>query len=113
MRDLGPVLKSLLLPPTLARLQDVAAGGDPLAYPDDLWVATVYQGARAFHHDVIHREHVIQALVPLYLGRAAAFLAGNQGAGATVVEACLERLGRCYEDAKPELVRLWTENPRR
>jgi hypothetical protein len=113
MRDLGPVLESILEPSTLARLRDAATGGDRLAYPDELWVASVYQGARAFHHDVIHREHVIQALVPLYLGRAAAFLAENQGAGATAVEACLERLGRCYEDAKPDLVRLWAENPRR
>ena len=56
----------------------------------------------------MHRDHLIRALVPLYLGRAAGFLAANNACEAASVEERLEALGLGFEEGKPRFVRRWT-----
>ena len=46
-------------------------------FADALWIETLTQFAVAHHREVMHRDHLVRTLVPLYLGRAAAFLAEN------------------------------------
>ena len=76
-------------------------------FADELWIETLTQFAAAHHREVMHRDHLIRALVPLYLGRAASFLAENAAREAAAVEERLEALGLGFEKEKPHFVRRW------
>jgi hypothetical protein len=108
VRDLAPLLEPILSEPTRRGIAALAGGAPPLHYPDELWAATVYEAAGAYHRDVMHREHLVQALVPLYLGRAASFLVESAGRGADAVQDRLDELERGFEERKPDLIRAWT-----
>lgn len=106
--ELDPVLSSILSAPTLADLKQAAtAAEDSFRYPDELWVRSVYEFAAAYHKEVISPDHVIQALAPLYRGKAYTFLVENRDASADEVEERVENLCLTFERLKPYLVELW------
>ncbi len=76
-------------------------------FPPDLWIQTLYDFAVAFHRRVMDREHILQALTPLYLGRIASFVRETEEASAEDVEVLQEQLCLRFEAMKPELIRLW------
>lgn len=108
VRDLAPVLEQALRRDTLARLTEIARDETHPRYTDELWAATVYEFAAAHHRSVMHREHLSQAMVPLYLGRTAHFVLEEASGDPAVHGQALEALGRAYDAAKPYLVELWT-----
>jgi len=106
--ELQPVLKSILSPPTLSELQKIAAlAEDDFAYGDELWARTVYEFAASYHKSVISRDHIVQALAPLYRGRAFTFLVENREATGEEVEQNVENFCLTCERLKPSLVELW------
>jgi len=106
--ELEPVFLSILTPATLAELKRIATlSENQFVYPADLWARTVYEFAAAYHKAVIGRDHVVQALVPLFRGRAYTFLTENREASAEQVEANIESLCATFEREKPYLVSLW------
>jgi hypothetical protein len=70
--------------------------------PEELWVKTVYEFAAAYHKSVISRDHIIQALAPLFRGRVFTFLAENSNGSAANVEGNIEAL--CLEFERNETV---------
>ena len=107
--DLTPLLRDVLSVETLARVDELARCADgAFRFDDELWVATVYEAAAAWRRGALHREHLVSALVPLYLGRTASFLCENDKSDAAAVGERLEQLCRRYESAKPRLVHGWT-----
>jgi glucosylglycerate synthase len=111
--DLEPVLKSILSPGTLAQLQN-AAGQEAgeFSYSDELWVKSVYEFAASYHRAVINRDHILQALVPLFRGRAYAYLTENSTASQQGLEDRIEALCLTFERFKPYLLGLWTAQER-
>lgn len=109
VRDLRPVLESILSPDTFATLWTVAESGhgDDVQYSDELWVATVYDFLVAHHTGVMGRAHIVQALLPLYLGRVASFVGQHAASGPSDVTEGLERLSLRFEQTKPYLVERW------
>lgn len=106
--ELEPVLRSILSASTLAELQRAAAlSEDDFRYSDELWVRTVYDFAAAYHKAVISRDHVVQALVPLYRGKTYSFLVENRDASEAEVENKVETLCREFEQLKRYLLELW------
>lgn len=106
--ELTPVLKSILSPETLAELERVAAvPEEEFCYSNEAWVRTVYEFAAAYHKSVINRDHIVQALVPLYRGRTHTFLAENRDASADEVESNVETLCLTFERMKPNLLGMW------
>jgi hypothetical protein len=106
--ELEPVLKSILSPPTLTELQRTAAlDEDDFLFGDELWARTVYEFAASYHKAVISRDHVVQALAPLYRGRAFTFLVENREASGEQVEQNVEDFCMTCERLKPSLVELW------
>jgi glucosylglycerate synthase len=106
--ELDPVLRSILEPETLDELKTAAqAGEDAFRYSDELWVRTIYEFAGSHHKQVINRDHIIQALAPLYRGKAFTFLADNRDASAEEVESRVEALCRTFERLKPYLLEVW------
>jgi glucosylglycerate synthase len=106
--ELEPVFLSILTPSTHAELKRLATlSEDDFAYPADLWARTLYEFAVAYHQAVIGRDHIVQALVPLFRGRAFTFLTENRDASAEQVEAKIESLCETFEREKPYLLELW------
>jgi glycosyltransferase involved in cell wall biosynthesis len=106
--ELESVFQSILSPSTLAELQRIARlGEEEFHYPAELWVRTVYEFAAAYQKSVISRDHIIQALAPLFRGRVFTFLIENRNASATDVENNIEGLCLEFERLKPYLLQLW------
>jgi len=106
--ELEPVLKSILSPPTLTELQRISAlEEDDFLFGDELWARTVYEFAASYHKAVISRDHIVQALAPLYRGRAFTFLVENREASGEQVEQNVEDFCMTCERLKPSLLELW------
>ena len=106
--ELDPVLKSILTPATLGELQRGAAQTeDEFCYSDELWVRTIYEFAASYHKSVISRDHIIQALAPLYRGKIHTFLRENRDAPGQEVERHLESLCLIFERFRPYLAEVW------
>jgi hypothetical protein len=106
--EIEPVLKSILLAQTLTELQRAAAvPEEDFRYSDDLWVRTVYEFAASYHKAVMSRDHILQALAPLYRGKACTFLVENRDSSAEEVEKNVEALCQTFERLKPYLLEQW------
>lgn len=113
LADLQSVLKSILSTRTLEQLQQAAAMNDSaFRYSGELWATTVYEFASSYHQSVISRDHILQALAPLYRGRAYTFLAENLNASQQDLEASIETLCVTFERLKPYLTELWAAKER-
>ena len=106
--ELESVFQSILSLSTLAELKRIAAlGEEEFHYPPELWVRTVYEFAASYRKSVISRDHIIQALAPLFRGRAFTFLVENRNASEDEVENYIEGLCLEFERLKPYLLQLW------
>ena len=106
--ELESVFQSILSPATLAELQRIARmEEEEFHYPAELWVRTVYEFAASYQKSVINRDHIIQALAPLFRGRVVTFLMENRNASAGDVENNIEGLCLEFERLKPYLLQLW------
>jgi glucosylglycerate synthase len=107
--ELQPVFRSILSASTLSDLQRVASSnGNEFSYPGELWTRTVFEFANAHHKSVINRDHIIQALIPLYRGRALSFLLENENGSAENIERSVESLCGEFEKLKPYLLQIWS-----
>lgn len=110
VRELEPVFRSILSPATLSELQRIATlEVGEFNYPAELWVKTVFEFSAAYHKTVINRDHIVQALVPLYRGRTLTFLLENQDGSAEDIEKSEESLCGEFERLKPYLLEIWAE----
>jgi hypothetical protein len=108
--QLEPVLSSILSASTRSELQRIATleVGD-FKYPVDLWAKTVFEFAAAYHQSVINRDHVIQAMVPLYRGRSLTFVQENREGTGKDIENSVESLCGEFERLKPYLLERWVD----
>lgn len=106
--ELDPILASILTADTHSQIKAIAAlECTKFCFPNDLWVTTVYEFALAYHRSVLSRDHLVQALVPLYRGRLYSFLLRHADASAQQMEADSEMLCQEFERQKPYLVERW------
>jgi hypothetical protein len=105
-RDLTSIWELILAPDTLAEVLALDGEG-PLRFPDDLWARVVYDFALGHHYSVVHRDHLLRSLTPLYLGRTAAFVLATRGAGVAATQAQLDGVAAAFERQKGYLVEHW------
>ncbi len=106
--ELESVFQSILSSSTLAELQRIARlEEEKFHYSAELWVRTVYEFAASYQKSVISRDHIIQALAPLFRGRVCTFLIENRNATANDVENNIEALCLEFERLKPDLLQMW------
>jgi hypothetical protein len=106
--ELESVFQSILAPSTLAELQHIAQlREEEFHYSAELWARTVYEFAASYQKSVISRDHIIQALAPLFRGRVFTFLTENRNVSADDVENNIEGLCLEFERLKPYLLQLW------
>jgi len=108
--QLEQVLSSILSPSSLSELRRIAAlGMDEFEYPAELWTRTVFEFAASYHKSTINRDHIIQALVPLYRGRSLMFLIENRNGSEQDIETREESLCADFERLKPYLLEIWAD----
>jgi hypothetical protein len=108
VEELQSVFQSILSASTLSELLRIAGSGDEgLRYSADLWVKTIYELAASYQKSVIARDHIIQALAPLFRGRVLTFLTENRNGSASDVANNIEGLCLEFERLKPYLLEMW------
>ncbi|MBI3988622.1 MAG: glycosyltransferase [candidate division NC10 bacterium] len=108
LRDLLPVWEIILPTETLSELLPLGLKDlEEFRFPPDLWVRVIYDFALASHERVLHWEHLLKSLTPLYLGRTASFVLETKDSTAEEVEESIEALCEQYEAMKPYLVGRW------
>jgi len=108
--QLEPVFRAILSASTLTELQRIATlEVSEFNYPAELWAKTVFEFAASYHKTVISRDHIVQALVPLYRGRALTFLLENRDGSGQEIERNLESLCGDFERLKPYLLEVWAD----
>ena len=108
LRDLLPIWEIILSPETLAGILPLGlVEKDEFRFPSPLWAQTVYDFALAYHDRVLHREHLLKSLTPLYLGQMASLVLQTQDQKPEEVEACIEELCETFARMKPYLVERW------
>ncbi len=108
LRDLLPLWEQVLAPETLADLYplgDLAV--EEFRFAQELWVRVVYDFALASHFRILHRDHLLRCLTPLYLGRTASFVQESWERTADQAERIVEGVCREFEAGKPYLVDRW------
>jgi hypothetical protein len=109
VKGLEPILAAILAPDTHAQIKAIALS-DPskFHFAAELWVKTLYEFAASYHHTVLNRDHLVQALVPLYRGKLYSFLLEHANSSGEEMEAQSEILCQEFERQKPYLVERWT-----
>jgi hypothetical protein len=106
--DLREIYSSFLSPSTMTDLTNyVHRNGQGFHIPDQLWVRMIYEAAAAYHHRILDRDHLLQSLVPLYLGRTASFVLEVTESTAPQVEERIEQLCHVFEGEKSYLAQHW------
>jgi glucosylglycerate synthase len=106
--ELSPILSSVLTAETHAEIQRLAVLDDrKFCFRGELWAKTLCEFAASYHHAVLDRDHLIQALVPLYRGRIYSFLLRHQDSSPVEIEADTENLCLEFERQKPYLIERW------
>jgi len=84
VRDIGGIWELIpWRPDTLGEVLVLeTAPASAFRFPDDLWARIVYEFALGHHYAVVYREQLLRSLVPLYLGRTAAYVQATRTATA-------------------------------
>jgi hypothetical protein len=108
LRNLDEILRRILTPATLEAITTAAGEADAAArFPVNVWAATVAEFLVAYHHGALHRDHITQALLPLYTARTGVFLTCHAASPRPVVDAALEELSVCFEQTRPQIIDRW------
>ena len=106
--ELEPVLSSILDPETHAEIKNVVSLDESnFRFSPELWVRAVYDFAVAYHHAVIHRDHLVQALAPLYRGMTCSFLIAHADSSPDEIETMTEDICLEFERQKAYLTEKW------
>jgi glycosyltransferase involved in cell wall biosynthesis len=108
VRDLLPLWRRFLRADTCDAVADLATHA-PAAFefPPGLWVRVVYEAAAGWARRAVPRDHLLKSLIPLYLGRTAAFVLHTATSGPDEVEAEIETTCGVFESLKPYLLECW------
>jgi len=106
--DLVGLWRLVLPPATLLELHRTERQADSVfRFADDLWARVIYDFALGYHLRVMGRDHLLRAIVPLYLGWAASFIGEMEQAAGSEVEERFERLSIQFEGQKRYFISRW------
>jgi len=108
VRELEPILGTILDPETHAEIKNIVSLPEArFRFGTKLWVRTVYDFAASYHHVVMTRDHLVQALTPLYRGMTFSFLAEHSQSSPDEMEAASQELCSEFQHQKPYLKEKW------
>jgi hypothetical protein len=109
--ELSPILKAIAAPDTYAEIQRLETLDERnLCFDNALWAKTLYDFAVAYHRTLLNRDHLVQALVPLYRGKIYSFFRQHAASSPSDIEADSENLCLELERQKPHLIEHWKVN---
>jgi hypothetical protein len=107
-KNLSEVWGLVLPPASLLGLRKLAQLPDAeLRFPDELWARTVYDFALAHRTRIMHRDHLLSAFTPLFMGWLGSYVTEMQDADPSRIEQRLEQLCLRYEAEKPYFISRW------
>ena len=106
--EIRPLLEDVLEPGLFVRIMDNASGATP-PLDDELWVRTVYGFATAIQRGRAAIDHLADMFAPLYMWRAAAFMADTALESPATVQGRLDALCETFQRVKPALVANWLD----
>ncbi|MGH9688379.1 MAG: hypothetical protein ACRD5K_14945 [Candidatus Acidiferrales bacterium] len=107
--ELSEILASILDADTHAELVRLASLDESaFRFSNALWVRTIYEFAAAYHHSIINRGHLVQALVPIYRGRVHSFLTVHRSDDSEAMEADIEDLCQEFGRQRSFFVERWS-----
>jgi hypothetical protein len=109
MADLGPILGDVLDPSTQSGLMAALRAPGTPALSDELWARVLGDFAIGWRRGRVNRDHLIQTLIQLYLGRVAVFVQTHRRDDAEAVERAHEALCAACERMRPAWVAQWAE----
>jgi hypothetical protein len=112
LQEIRPLLEAVLDPSVLARI-DGELSAVAFSLDDALWVGLVYDFVAAARRGSTSREHLASMFVPLYMWRAAAFMAHAADESETAMQGRLDALCATFEELKPRLVSRWSPESER
>ena len=74
---------------------------------DELWVRSVYGFIAAFQHKRAAVEHLADMFTPIYMLRAASFMAQTEVEPPPTIQSRLDSLCDTFQRLKPTLVASW------
>jgi len=106
--NLQDIWGQVMTPRTLLAVKRLAqAKESEHTMPDGLWVRIVYDFLAAYRARTVNRNHLLGALMPLYLGWAASHVLAVSTQGEKVAEQRINTLATAFEADKPYLVARW------
>ncbi len=106
--NLQEVWTQVMTPRTLLSVNRLAQAKDQEHFlPDALWVRIVYDFLAAYRGRSVNRNHLLGALMPLYLGWAASHVLAINSQGEAVAEQRVAALASAFEADKPYLLARW------
>jgi len=101
--ELEPILSSILDPETHSEIKRIVSLEEgKFRFNTDLWVRTLYDFAASYHHSVMNRNHLVQALAPLYRGMTHSFLVEHADSSPAEMEAASEPRRCCTKETTQE-----------
>jgi len=113
-RELRDIWTFVLPPRTIIDLRRLAdATPEQFRLEDELWARIVYDFALAHRLRALPRDHLLQSIVPLYLGWLASFILQVRDLSTEAVDLRVEELATVFEAQKPYLIANWRWPERR
>jgi hypothetical protein len=108
VEGLLPIWKIFLDHGSIDRLIDMSRMSvTGFSFPADFWARVIYDFALGYHHRVMHPEHLVRSLTPLYLGRTAGFINQTEDSSPDEVEKTIDGLCREFMEQKEYLKSRW------
>jgi hypothetical protein len=100
----------VLQPASSAKLQEVAGlPGDVFEFPIALWAQVLYDFAGAYRETVVPQDELLDALIPLYQGKALSFIRDTETMNTQQVEELIEDQCLQFEKTKSYLLERWAQ----
>ena len=109
VRNLDEILRRILTEDTLLALHAAAGHGGGGRLPAPLWADVVGDFLIAYHHHVMLPEHIVQALLPLYIARTGTFLLEHATSPPPAVEDAVQELCGWFDQIRPRIIERWAD----
>jgi glycosyltransferase involved in cell wall biosynthesis len=107
-RDSWDLYRECLGPGTLAKLDEVADSQiNGFEFPPALWAQVLYDFAYAYGKEIVPRDDLMSALIPLYNGRTLSFVLETESMNTQQVEELIEDQCLQFEKTKRYLLDRW------
>jgi hypothetical protein len=77
-------------------------------FPTHLWAKALYDFAVAYYREVVDRQTLLEALIPLYFGKTLSFVRKTERMSVQQAEEFIENECMVFEETKPYLLERWT-----